>query len=105
MCIFSEFIAPIMSPAMAPIMSFREYRFICLLKVPTFLISAELDPTQQVAADMFALLCERGDCPRYKQAQGHNHMSMVVHLNTEDDSLGPDLLDFVNRTVSQMAAK
>ena len=77
------------------------------VKVPTFLITAELDinPIERASADMFALLCKRGDCPRYMQVQRHNHMSMAVHLNTEDDSLGPDLLDFVNRTLENMKAR
>ena len=77
------------------------------VKVPTFVIVAELDinPIERASVDMYALLCKRDGCPRYKQVQGHNHTSVVMHLNTDDNSLGPDLLDFVNRTVRQMAAK
>lgn len=36
-----------------------------------------------------------GHAPRVVQATGHNHMSIVAHLNTGDDSVGDDVLAFL----------
>lgn len=70
-------------------------------KVPTFVISAEFDPysIESSSAELYIRLCKRDRiCPRFKQIRGHNHLSMAVHLNTADDSIGPDLLSFVRAT-------
>lgn len=67
-------------------------------KVPVFLITAEHDPQpfKRETAKLSDMLCERdGACPRAKELAGHNHISEIVHLNTEDDSMGTDLLAFV----------
>jgi len=76
-------------------------------KVPVFVITAELDPEsiEHSGVDMFQLLCKRDGCPRFKQVRGHNHLSVAVHLNTDDESLGPELLDFVGGTARMAAAK
>jgi len=33
--------------------------------------------------------------PTIKQVLGHNHISITMHFNTEDQSLGPDILAFI----------
>jgi hypothetical protein len=51
---------------------------------------------RQVAAKLREALCGRdGACPRTSDLKGHNHISEIVHLDSEDLSLGPDLLEFV----------
>ncbi len=77
--------------------------------VPTFILTAELDPVS-IEAPGIALLSKlcamEAGCPRYMQVQGHNHITTALHINTSDDTLGPHLLDFVRRTVStQMASR
>jgi hypothetical protein len=36
------------------------------------------------------------DKVRSATVKNHNHLSEVVHLNTGDDSIGPELVDFIN---------
>ena len=40
----------------------------------------------------------RGAAPRVLQLPGHNHTSIIAHLNTAEDLLGRELLAFVERT-------
>lgn len=35
-----------------------------------------------------------GRAPRFVQCAGHNHMSIVAHFDTGEESLGPEILDF-----------
>jgi len=43
-------------------------------------------------------LCERDHtCPTIKQVMGHNHLSMIFHVDTADDSMAGDLVAFVKR--------
>ncbi len=68
--------------------------------VPTFIVIAEYDAPglDVIGAELFASLCARDSvCPRFRRLDGHNHMSMVYHFNTTDDSLGRQVLDFVRR--------
>ena len=37
----------------------------------------------------------RGRTPRFLQLPGHNHISIIAHLNTEDDHFGSELRAFV----------
>jgi acetyl esterase len=37
----------------------------------------------------------RGRAPRFVQMPRHNHISMVAHFNTEDDTLGREILEFI----------
>jgi acetyl esterase len=76
-------------------------------RVPTFIINAELDPTEielPGGVRHFAKLCERDKvCPRYYQAQSMNHISTSLSLGTDDDSLGAEMRDFVRRTLAARA--
>lgn len=68
-------------------------------KIPVFLVYAEYDPPhfRSEAAKLREGLCKRdgGVCPRTKDLPGHNHISEIAHLGSGDESLGPELLDFV----------
>ena len=66
--------------------------------VPLFIIDAEYDPLvmQQSALALTGAVCARdGRCPRHQQIPGHNHYSMTYHINTLDDSIAADILDFI----------
>jgi triacylglycerol lipase len=63
--------------------------------VPLALWTAEYDPPE-VAADvaaLYALLCRKyDDCPWFEQIPGHNHLSQILSLGTDDS-------DVVNRLI------
>ena len=67
--------------------------------VPALLVIAEYDQRNLVGTtgELFTALCERdeGRCPRLLQVRYHNHMSEIAHINTSDDLLGREILDFV----------
>ena len=66
--------------------------------IPIFMWSAEYDPAriETPVAAMYAKLCAKfADCPRFTQFQGHNHVSHVMSLNSADDAVGREVLDFV----------
>jgi acetyl esterase len=67
-------------------------------KIPAFLVVAELDPVflATPSLELMQVLCERdGRCPRFAWLAHHNHISTAAHLNTGDEVLGPQILDFV----------
>ena len=65
---------------------------------PIYIGVAELDPyplSWPSAALLAALVrCDR-TLPWFKLLRGHNHVSPAMHVNSEIDMLGPDLLDFI----------
>ena len=68
------------------------------LDVPIFVVMAEYDPPglEKQSVELFAALCKRDrHCPRFTRVLGHNHVSTSLHLNTQDDSLGPEVIDFI----------
>lgn len=71
---------------------------------PLFVIDAEYDPLlmQQSALDLMRAVCARDQrCPRHQQVAGHNHYSMTYHINTLDDSIASEILDFINQLASK----
>jgi triacylglycerol lipase len=68
-------------------------------KIPVFLVFAELDPKpfRDEAERMRAALCGRdgGACPRTLDLAGHNHISEIAHLGSEDLRFGRELLEFI----------
>ncbi len=68
-------------------------------EVPALLVAAEYDQRNLVetTGELFVALCERDDgrCPRFLQLRHHNHLSEVFHINTGDEILGREILDFV----------
>jgi acetyl esterase len=68
------------------------------LHVPLFIVSAELDPLEfemQSLELLGALRKLDKDNVRSATVKDHNHLSEVVHLNTGDDSIGPEIVDFI----------
>ena len=67
-------------------------------KVPMLLAMAELDPpdfytqTEQARAS----LCQAGVCPQTIKLLGHNHMSEVFSINTDDQVLTGALGAFIS---------
>lgn len=69
-------------------------------QTPLFVIDAEYDPLvmQQSALDLMRAVCTRDQkCPRHQQIAGHNHYSMTYHINTQDDSIASEILDFITQ--------
>tara|TARA_B100000029_G_scaffold511123_1_gene604258 strand:+ start:8308 stop:9348 length:1041 start_codon:yes stop_codon:yes gene_type:complete len=67
-------------------------------QVPLFMWSAEFDPPriEGPIAAMYSKLCEKyEDCPRFTQFQGHNHVSHIFSLNSVNEEVGQELLDFI----------
>ena len=68
------------------------------LEAPVFIIFAEYD-THQIemqSVQLFEALCIRdSDCPRLTRIKNHNHISESLHIDTEDESIGPEIIDFV----------
>ncbi len=68
------------------------------LDMPVFLAAGEFENTYldaYTAELAFRLGMARGRMPRLVHLRGHNHTSIVAHLDSGEESLGPALLDFV----------
>ncbi|TXL69359.1 alpha/beta hydrolase [Vineibacter terrae] len=66
-------------------------------RLPLLIAAAEFEnPLLDVYALEFAhrVAAARGHAPPYLQMRGHNHMSIVAHFNTDEDSLGRAILAF-----------
>lgn len=66
--------------------------------VPLFIVIAEYDPPMMElqGIELLQRVAERdGHSPRFTRLKGHNHLSEALHLNTGEESVGPELLDFV----------
>ena len=67
--------------------------------LPTFIVIAEFDnPFLDVySAELFAKICvARSRCPRFLRLVGHNHQSTTASINTADETLGQEIIDFIN---------
>jgi len=50
------------------------------------------------SAELFAKMCEaRSKCPRFLRLAGHNHQSTTLSINTSDDQLGQEIIDFIRQ--------
>lgn len=68
--------------------------------LPTFIVTAEFDnPFLDVySAELFAKMCAaRSKCPRFLRMTGHNHQSTTASLDTADDQLGSEVIDFIRQ--------
>ncbi|MEQ8247110.1 MAG: alpha/beta hydrolase [Alphaproteobacteria bacterium] len=66
--------------------------------VPLFIVIAEYDPPMMElqGIDLLRTVARRdGHSPRFSRLKGHNHLSEALHLNTGEETVGPELLDFV----------
>ena len=69
-------------------------------QIPLFVINAQYDQTSmaQESISLIRAICDRDDrCPQHKQVAGHNHFSMMYHINTADDSIASDIYEFIQR--------
>jgi acetyl esterase/lipase len=67
-------------------------------KIPVFIAYAEFDMPliQRQNMVLIEALYKRDKMlPTVKQVIGHNHISITRHFNTKDESLGPDVLEFI----------
>jgi len=69
--------------------------------VPLFVVLAEFDPPDFLR--QFAVLLEthvrrQVPMPRFVQLMAHNHFTTTWRMNTSTDTLGPEILKFVNET-------
>ncbi len=78
-------------------------------EVPALLVVAEYDQRNLVetTGELFVALCRRDDgrCPRFLQLRHHNHLSEVIHINTGDELLGREILDFVEGGAARQRAQ
>lgn len=66
--------------------------------LPVFIAIAEYEnPYLDVygAELFFRIAAARGRAPRFLRLPRHNHISIVAHLNTEEDILGAEIRDFL----------
>lgn len=74
------------------------------IALPTLTITAEYDPPRfvtQCAAFLEALQRETGTRPETARVDGHNHVSEIYHINTDDESVGPLIVDFCRRVAGR----
>jgi acetyl esterase len=74
------------------------------VKVPVYVMLAEGDgqPFLKAGFDMGQALLERdGVAPWFRIIPGHGHMSEILSVNTEDTSVGQDMIDFVNEVTGR----
>lgn len=68
--------------------------------IAAMLVIAEYDQRNLVetTGELFVALCDRDDgrCPRLLQLKYHNHMSEISHINTSDDLLGREIMEFIH---------
>ncbi|MBT4940551.1 MAG: alpha/beta hydrolase [Rhodospirillaceae bacterium] len=70
---------------------------------PVMMSNAEFDPIgwERFGIELLAEIATKFDwVPRYKQMQGHNHVSQVYSIGTGDNGVGPDIIDFIDQTLS-----
>lgn len=70
-------------------------------KLPLFIAVAEYDPPflEIPSLDLAARVCARdGKCPRLAWLKGHNHISELASVNTQDEALSRQVLDFIRTT-------
>ena len=66
--------------------------------VPTFIAIAEYENPYLDAygAEFFARAAlVRRKTPRFVQVRGHNHTSIVAHINSGEDDLAQEIVDFI----------
>ena len=69
-------------------------------RVPTFIAIAQYEnPLLDVyCIELAHVLARRqGRAPRFMQLWGHNHTSIIAHINTAEDALGAALVEFVRQ--------
>ena len=57
---------------------------------------ATIRPLDAISAGIAAA---KGKAPRFMQLWGHNHSSIIAHINTAENELGNALVEFVSNSV------
>ena len=73
---------------------------LCGSPLPLLVAVAEYDPPRfesQALELRAAMRQSRGRAPRFVRLPGHNHVSIVLHLGTAENSLGAEILEFVEQ--------
>lgn len=73
-------------------------------QLPILVAAAEYEnPLLDIYALEFAhrLASARGRAPRFVQMKGHNHMSIVAHFNTDEETLGRTILAFFDAATTE----
>jgi triacylglycerol lipase len=71
--------------------------------VPLLYVLTELDPVwfeRQALHLVGEHVARHGRWPRFVRLTGHNHFTATMHLNSPDDRLGGELLDFIEAASS-----
>ena len=66
--------------------------------IPVFIIFAEYEPADfhdHAIRLLNAIFKRDNTSPFFKQIMDHNHISEIMQFNTGDQSIGPDILDFI----------
>lgn len=65
---------------------------------PLLVAFAELDPPEfaREARALNEALCKARRCPRFAEFAGHNHLSEIYSINTDDTGVSAVLLDFID---------
>ena len=74
-------------------------RNLSLRRIPVFIMFAEYDIPhfERESILLFNSLFERDKIsPFFKKIIDHNHFSEIMQFNTGDESVGPDIIDFIN---------
>ena len=67
--------------------------------VPVFIVIAEYDPffLSFPSVELMNAICLRDKaCPRFTRARHHNHISTGAHINTTDEALGREVVEFIH---------
>jgi acetyl esterase len=69
------------------------------MDVPLLLAVAEYENPglDTYALEMYNRLKAAGDHPRFMRLEAHNHTSMVAHFDTDEDTLGREILEFIEK--------
>lgn len=73
-------------------------------KIPVLIGYAEYEPvviSDQVRRLIVALSGRDGRLPLVTSAAGHNHISLVSHIGSVDETLAPDMLEFILQLTMQ----
>lgn len=70
---------------------------------PLMMSNAEFDPIgwEKFGIQLLVEISEKFDwIPRYKQMNGHNHVSQVYSIGSGDNGVGPDMIDFIDNILN-----
>jgi acetyl esterase/lipase len=81
---------------------------LCDASLPLLVAVAEYDPPkfESQALELLAALHKaRAQSPRFVRLPGHNHISIVLHIGTAENTLGAEILEFVEQCKSRLGRR